>query len=311
MKDTSGPGRLSLVLLASRPQYLLGSVAPVLVGSALGYAVAGAFNPGLFVLATLSMMALHAGANVTNDYFDHVTRNDWLNENPTPFSGGSRFIQQQLLSPKVMLLVGLGYLGLGCGIGLVIVALSQSWFILGLGIVGVLGAFFYTAGPVRLGYRGIGEVLIGFLFGILPVYGAYYLQTGSVDAVPVLPALIVAILIFLVILINEFPDFPADSQVHKNTLVVQLGIARCAWVYRIVLSSGYIFAALMLLHGTTFLAGALYFLTLPLAFLAIRSANSKDLVTPGLYRANKMTILLHHAGSLALTLGLLVPALRG
>ncbi len=311
MEKTSLPSKLRVVFLASRPQYLLGSIAPVLVGSALGYAVAGAFHPGLFVLATLSMMALHAGANVTNDYFDHVTRNDWLNEHPTPFSGGSRFIQKEILSPKATLLVGLGYLALGCGIGLVIVALTRSLFILGLGVVGVLGAFFYTAGPIRLGYRGVGEILIGFLFGLMPVYGAYYLQAGSIDTLPFLPALIVAILIFLVILINEFPDYPADSQVHKKTLVVQFGIARSAWIYRIVLPSSYIFAALMLLHGSTFLAGVFYLLTLPLAFLALRSANSKDLVTPGLYRANQMTILLHHVGSLALTLGLLAQTIRG
>jgi len=303
------PAGLSVIFFASRPQYLGASVAPVLVGSALGYAVSGGFSVGLFLLAVLAIMALHAGANVTNDYFDHLSRNDWVNENPTPFSGGRQFIQKGILSPRATLQAGLGYLAVGIGIGLVIVALSRSVFILGIGVAGVLGAYFYTAGPVRLGYRGVGEIVIGILFGILPVYASYYLQARSVDLLPLLPALIVAILIFLVILINEFPDLPADSQVHKKTLVVSLGMPACILIYRATLIASYTMAALMLLRNVTFFAGLFYLLTLPLAVLAIRSANQEDLVKPGLYRANQLTILLHNVGSLTLAAGLLVPGL--
>jgi 1,4-dihydroxy-2-naphthoate octaprenyltransferase len=303
------PVQLRTWLLASRPQYLGASVAPVLVGSALGYATAGSFHAGLFALAALSIMALHAGANVINDYFDHLSRNDWVNENPTPFSGGSRFIQKGALSPKGTLLAGLAYLAIGSGIGLLIVALTRSPFILGIGIVGVLGGFFYTAAPVRLGYRGIGEIVIGFLFGILPVYGSYYLQARSVDPLPLLPALIVAILIFLVILINEFPDLQADRQVNKKTMIVVLGVPACVTIYRATLAATYVLAALMLLHLATFFGGTFYLLTLPLAIFALRSTNSRDLAKPGLYRANQLTILLHNVGSLALAAGLLLPAL--
>ncbi len=301
----------SVILLASRPQYLGASAAPVLVGSALGYAVTGSFSLGLFLLAVLSIMALHAGANVVNDYFDHLSRNDWVNENPTPFSGGRQFIQKGILSPKATLLAGLGYLAVGSGIGLVIVALTQSLFILGLGVLGVLGGFFYTAGPLQLGYRGVGEVIIGILFGILPVYGSYYLQAQSVDLLPLLPAVIVAILIFLVILVNEFPDLPADNRVHKRTLVVAFGIPACVLIYRAALIATYLTAALMLSRNATFFAGLFYLLTLPFAIFAMRAANPADLARPGLYRANQLTILLHNTGSLTLAGGLLVPGLVG
>jgi 1,4-dihydroxy-2-naphthoate octaprenyltransferase len=309
MRAHALPSQLGILLLASRPQYLGASVAPVLVGSALGYAVAGSFHPGLFVLAVLAIMALHAGANVVNDYFDHLSRNDWVNENPTPFSGGRQFIQKGILSPRTTLLAGLAYLGVGAGLGLVIVVLSRSAFVLGIGALGVLGAFFYTAGPIRLGYRGVGEIVIGFLFGILPVYGAYYLQAGVVTLLPLLPALIVAILIFLVILVNEFPDLPADRQVDKKTMIVVFGVPASVLIYRATLASSYILAGAMLWNSATFFGGAFYLLTLPLAIFAMRSANSQDLTTPGLYRANQLTILLHNVGSVGLAAGLLVPAL--
>jgi len=83
--------KLVILLLASRPKFLTASAAPVLVGSALGYATTDTFQPVLFILAMLAIMALHAGANIANDYFDHTSGNDWLNRNPTPFSGGRRW----------------------------------------------------------------------------------------------------------------------------------------------------------------------------------------------------------------------------
>ena len=202
MKPGAKPSKLMTLFLATRPKHLVAGAAPVIVGSCLGYATLGSFNVLLFVLALLSIILLQAGANMANDYFDHVSGNDWANKNPTPFSGGSRFIQQGLLSPKAMLLAALAALALGCAIGVVILILTQSLFILILGLIGVLGGFFYTANPIKLGYRMVGEFVIFLLFGLLPVYGAYYLQTQSIDAVALVPGILVGILIFLIILIS-------------------------------------------------------------------------------------------------------------
>ena len=254
----------------------------------------------------LAIMALQAGANMANDYFDHISGNDWKNNNVTPFSGGSRSIQQGIISPRTELLAALTALAVGSAIGLIIVLLTKSLLILILGVVGLLGGFFYTAPPIKLGYRCVGEFVIALLFGLLPVFGSYYLQTGQIDIIPLLPAGIVAVLIFLIILINEFPDLAADSEVKKTTLIVRFGVPASVWIYRIALISGFIFAAAMLISRSMFLSGLLYLLTLPLAVFAIKSANKEDLIKPGLFRANQLTVLLHSAGSLALTIGFII-----
>lgn len=303
------PSVLTL-FLACRPKFLLASAAPVLVGSALGYAVVLAFSPLLFILALLSIMALHAGANMANDYFDHASGNDWANRNPTPFSGGSRYIQQGVLSPKAVLLTALLALLCGSMIGLVIVLLTQSLFILVVGLIGLLGGFFYTAPPLRLGYRGVGEFVIAILFGLLPVYASYYLQTQTIDNLPLLPACIVGILIFLVILVNEFPDVAADAAVNKKTLVVLFGVPASIWIYRIVLIASFIIAAVMLIYRLMFFAGLFYFLTLPIAAVALRFVNTKDLTTAGRYRASQVTVLLHSVGCLVLAAGFILSGLR-
>ena len=303
MKTGFGYSKFIIFFLATRPKFLVASAAPVLVGSALGYVAAGAFQMDLFVLALLAIVAIQAGANITNDYFDHISGNDWVNENPTPFSGGRRYIQNHILSPRTTLRAGLLWLGIGSALGAVIVLLTQSVFILCLGLAGLLGGFFYTARPIQLGYRCVGEFVIGLLFGLLPVYGAYYLQSGSIDALPFLPALIVSILIFLVILVNEFPDVWADAAVNKRTLIVLFGVSAGVWIYRIALMASYVVAAAMLLYRSMFVAGLLYMFTLPIAILAMRSVNKNDLVKPGQYRASQITVLLHTIGSLALAVG--------
>jgi 1,4-dihydroxy-2-naphthoate octaprenyltransferase len=149
----------------------------------------------------------------------------------------------------------------------------------------------------------MGELFIALLFGLLPVYGSYYLQAGAIDAVPLVPAIIVSILIFLVILINEFPDLSADAAVNKKTLVVWLGIPVCVWIYRIALAISFSLAIAMLFRRLTFVAGLLYLLTLPIALAAIKSANPTDLAKPGYWRASQVTVAMHSIGSIALAAG--------
>ncbi len=302
--------KLIILFRASRPQFLVASAAPVLVGSCLGYATVGSFNWPLFILALLGIMAIHSGANMANDYFDHISGNDWANKNPTPFSGGSRYIQEGILTPKSILLTSLVALTVGSIMGIIIIILTESVFILILGLIGLLGGFFYTAPPVKLGYRYIGEFVIALLFGVFPVYGSYYLQTGVLDIVPLLPGCIVGILIFLVILINEFPDLQADAAVNKRTLVVLFGVQVSVWIYRTTLVASFIIAAAMMIYGSLFFAGLLYLITLPIAVRAVKFANKEDLIKPGQYRANQITVLLHAVGSLALTIGIIITALR-
>jgi len=302
--------KLVIWLQELRAPFFTASIVPVLVGTTLAYSTANVFDPTLFILAMLGMVALHAGANIANDYFDHTSGNDWLNKNVTPFSGGSQLIQRGLLSSKSVLIAAWLALSIAVLIGITIFLLIKSFFILALGLVGLLGGYFYTASPVRLGYRGIGELVIGLLFGVLPVYGSYYLQTRAIDLVPIVPGIIVAMLIFLVILINEFPDAPADSAVNKKTLVVVLGDKLALWSYRFVLLATFcIIAVVILVFKVMVLPGLLYLATFPLALLILKSLNRDILQKSGRHTANQLTIIFHLAGGIMLSIGFLLSGL--
>ncbi len=302
--------KLALWFQELRAPFFTASIIPVLVGTALAYCTAGVFHPGLFVLSLFGMVAIHAGANIANDYFDHTSGNDWLNKDVTPFSGGSQLIQQGLLSPKQVLTAAWIALAIGALIGIAILVITQSMFILALGVAGIIGGYFYTASPLRLGYRCMGELVIGLLFGVMPVYGSYYVQTGSFDLVPIVPGVIVAMLIFLVILVNEFPDAPADGAVDKRTIVVVLGSRTAVWIYRtvVIATFGITIVSLMLLK-TMALAGWLYLITLPLAIIALKALDRKIAHGSGGHASNQLTILLHLAGGIMLSIGFLLSGL--
>ncbi len=299
--------RVWVYFLATRPAFLTASAAPVLVGSALGFAVTGSFSVTLFLLALFATILLHSGANIANDYFDHLSGNDWMPDKPTPFSGGSRLIQKGILSPKATLIESVVLLAAGALLGVIIVVITKSVFVVVLGMMGLLGGFFYTCPPVKFSYRTLGEVIIALLFGILPVTGAYYLQAGQVDFVVAPAAAIVALLIFLIILINEFADVHQDSSANKKTLVVRFGVPRSVIIYRTALALTYLIAVLSLMFSGPMRYGAIgYLLTLPLGINVFTLANTKNLTEARDFRVNARTILLHAAGTLVITVGLAV-----
>ncbi|MBN2457486.1 MAG: 1,4-dihydroxy-2-naphthoate octaprenyltransferase [Sedimentisphaerales bacterium] len=300
---------LNVWLRELRAPFFTASIVPVFVGTAAAYYSVGVFSLPLFMLALVGMVSLHAGANIANDYFDHTSGNDWFNKNPTPFSGGSRLIQEGLLRPKSVLFACWVALSIGILAGIIILVITKSTLILILGLIGVFGGYFYTASPIRLGYRGIGELIIAFLFGILPVFGSYYLQTQRLDVGPLVPSLIIAGLIFIVILINEFPDKDADGAAGKRTLVVMFGNKSAGLIYRIVLLGTYILAAIAaLLYKLSALPYVLYLLTFPLGLYALKSFRQDVPGASGRFNVNIITILLHFLGGIMLSAGFLLVA---
>jgi 1,4-dihydroxy-2-naphthoate octaprenyltransferase len=224
-------GRSAIFLAAARPQFFLAIILPVLLGTAVAWRETQTFHPGLFLLATLAAVLCHAGANVINDYFDFVSGADNLNPAPlTPYAGGSRMIQRQLLTPRQTYIYGLGLLSGAVLIGLVLVA-RTGLPLLYIGLIGVASAYCYSSPPVALNYRGLGEALIGLNFGVLPVLGAYYVQAGAFSVHAFVASLPLACLASAILYVNQFPDYEWDRAAGKRTLVVALGLERAVRVF--------------------------------------------------------------------------------
>jgi 1,4-dihydroxy-2-naphthoate octaprenyltransferase len=257
---------------------------------------------GYFALTLIAAVLLHIGANVVNDYFDHVSGNDEANtEFVRPFSGGSRVIQSGLLSPLEVLTGGLLSFVLAGLIGLYLTWVRGP-VVLALGVFGFVSGMFYTGRPFNWASRGMGELLIGLNFGVLMTLGAYFVQTQQLSWIPVLASLPVAFLITAVLWINEFPDYAADRAVGKRTLVVRLGRSRASVVYGALMVSAHLVILAGVIAERLPQATLLAFITLPLSLRAIAHTRRHYDESFDLVPANALTVTSHLATGLLLTL---------
>ncbi|MDP6457783.1 MAG: 1,4-dihydroxy-2-naphthoate octaprenyltransferase [Candidatus Bathyarchaeota archaeon] len=288
---------------------LVSVIVPIILGASIAWMRNGAFNLTYFILTLIGGLAVQAGSNVINDYYDYKSGNDNVNrEYVRPFSGGSRMIQLGLLTPLEVLSGALALFALATGIGLFL-SWKIGYTILVLGIIGVFSGYFYTAPPLNLASRGIGEAVVGLNFGVLMVLGSYYVQTGTLAVEPLVASIPVSLLIAAVLYINEFPDYVADKAVGKDTLVVRLGRNRAVFGFMMMFIGTYGALALALLYQILPIYASLGFLTIPFAVKAVGYATRYHSKSFDLVPANILTIITHLFTSLLLSLGYLIEGL--
>jgi 1,4-dihydroxy-2-naphthoate octaprenyltransferase len=291
--NTAQPDKVKIWLAEVRAPFFTATIVPILLGAMIAWARTGTLHVGNFALTLLGGLLLHTGTNVANDYFDHRSGTDDVNvEFVRPFTGGSRMIQNGLLTPREVISGALAAFALACVIGLYL-AYVRGPLIIVLGLVGIFSGFFYTAPPFNLVSRGIGEFFIGLNFGLLMTLGSYFVQTGQLAWEPVVASIPVGLLIAGVLYINEFQDAPADGAVGKDHLVVRLGRKKAALGYLGLLVATYVVIVLAVVLRITSPFTLIALATLPVAVRAIAVARSSYDEYLKLVPANAATVFLH------------------
>jgi 1,4-dihydroxy-2-naphthoate octaprenyltransferase len=246
---------------------------------------------------------VHAASNVLNDVGDDLTGSDAINEGRIyPYTGGSRFIQNRIMTVSEMNRWGLLLLAAAVVPGLMLTWLAGPtvlWF----GLAGIAVGVLYSLPSVRLSARGVGEACITIAFGLLPVCGAAWLQGASIDWQTALLALAAGTWVTLILLINEVPDRVADAASGKRTLVVRLGLAGSRRLYRALHVAAFGFVLALVLGGALpwwVAAGALVVLA---GGLRASAGIADPLDRARLTRSIEATIKLQALGSVLLILG--------
>lgn len=203
-------------LLAARPKTLTGAIIPVMIGSAL------AFADGKFQWLPALVCFLFAGgmqivANFINDLYDFkkgTDRDDRL--------GPERACAQGWISPEAMQKGIWVTVVLTCLVGSALL-LYAGWELIVVGMLCVVFAFLYTAGPYPLSYNGWGDVLVIVFFGFVPVGGTYYVQAATWTLDVTVASLICGLLVDTLLVVNNYRDREADARSGKRTVVVRFG----------------------------------------------------------------------------------------
>jgi 1,4-dihydroxy-2-naphthoate octaprenyltransferase len=303
------PNPLLRYFAATRPAFL----SVTFVGCLLGLATAA--HSGIALLPTLATLTLffalvaHAGANVINDYYDALSGCDGANtERQFPFTGGSRFIQNGVLSLRASGIFGYTLLAAVVPAGLWLTAVSATGLIL-IGLAGLAVGWAYSAPPLKLQSRGLGEFAITAAWLIL-VVGSDFVQRRSFDFAPVASGLGFALLVANVLYINQFPDVKADAKAGKNTLVVRLGVTKARWGYVVIAALAFGWPLAMVLLGHLPLLALVALLPAVTSIAAARQLWRNAGRPAELAQALKLTILAASAHGLLLALILVLPWAR-
>jgi 1,4-dihydroxy-2-naphthoate octaprenyltransferase len=299
------PNPLLRYFLATRPPFLAVTLFAALLGLASAAHAGVALSAGAAALTVVFALVAHAGVNVLNDYYDDLNGTDRINdERVFPFTGGSRFIQNGVLTRAQTA-------GFGAALFLATIA-GGLWLaqrsgpgLLAIGAAGLAIGWAYSAPPLKLNSRGFGEpcVAAGFL---LIALGADYVQRRAFDSAPLSAALCYALLVTNILYINQFPDRKADQAAGKHHWVVRLGAERARWGYAAIALLAYGALAALAASGALPLTALAGLLASPLSLSAAATLQANASRPQALAPAIKLTIAAACLNGALVSLGLLL-----
>ncbi len=210
-------------IAGARPRTLPAAVAPVLAGTAIALWEREAVWWKALLALVVSLL-LQIGVNYANDYSDGIRGTDEDRVGPM------RLVGSKTASPRAVKTAAFTAFGLAAAVGLVLAA-TTAWWLVGVGLLSILAAWFYTGGKKPYGYLGLGEVMVFVFFGLVAVLGTTYVQTESFEIPALYAAVGVGAFACAILVANNLRDIPTDALVGKRTLAVVLGEDRTRHFY--------------------------------------------------------------------------------
>ncbi len=271
---------LRIWLTAVRPFAYTASVLTVVLGAAMAYHAGYSLRWGALALTLLGVVCFHTAANLLNDCFDHRRG---LDRQVFPVSGAvvRGWIAERQAFRAAMLCLAIGLL---CGFALVAFA---GWVVLLLGILGAVCALGYTTPHFCFKYTGLGDLAVFMAFGVLPVFGTWWVQSRTFSWLPILWSLPLVSLTVGILHANNWRDLETDGGRGCRTVAGWLGCDGSRRYYRLLVLAPFALVALYVglgrvarLNLPTPPLALIAFLALP---LALRLARIRPAENPGAF----------------------------
>ena len=256
----------------ARPRTLPAAVAPVLAGTG----VAAWTHDEVWWKAALALVVsllLQVGVNYANDYSDGIRGTDDARVGPL------RLVGSGVAAPAAVKRAAFVCFGLAAVVGLVLAA-TTAWWLVAVGALSILAAWYYTGGSRPYGYLGLGEVMVFVFFGLVAVLGTQYVQAEELTWPGLYAAIAVGALACAILVANNLRDIASDTEAGKCTLAVKLGDDRTRMLYSGLLSSA-LLALLAVAWATDWwaLLGLIAFVPLTRAAKTVTTgASGRDLI---------------------------------
>ncbi len=179
------------------------------------------------LLALVVSLALQVGVNYANDYSDGIRGTD------ADRVGPMRLVGSGAATPRAVKTAAFAAFGVAALAGLVLAA-TTAWWLVAVGLVCVVAAWFYTGGDTPYGYLGLGEVMVFVFFGLVAVIGTTYVQTQTWEWPALYAGIGIGALACAILVANNLRDIATDTPAGKRTLAVRMGDERTRYLYALL-----------------------------------------------------------------------------
>jgi 1,4-dihydroxy-2-naphthoate octaprenyltransferase len=217
------------------------AVTPVLIGTGAAHLVDVQFHWVMALFCLLVSVALQIGVNYANDYSDGIRGTDDHRVGPARLTGSGK------ARPRTVLIVALAFFAIAGLAGLALVIRSGQYWLLAVGAVAILAAWFYTGGKRPYGYYGLGELFVFVFFGLVATVGTTFVQALSVPQEAWFGGVAAGLLACAVLLANNLRDIDQDRTAGKRTLTVLIGRRATQWLFSVFVVVPFLIAALLAL----------------------------------------------------------------
>jgi 1,4-dihydroxy-2-naphthoate octaprenyltransferase len=249
------------------------AIAPVILGTAAAHTELAPWHWVWALLALVVAVALQIGVNYANDYSDGIRGTDAYRVGPSRLTGSGA------AKPRAVLTVALVFFAIAAVAGVIIVVRTHDWWLLAVGAVCIVAAYFYTGGKRPYGYYGLGEVFVFVFFGLVATTGTTYIQLGYVNTESWLSAICAGLFACAVLMVNNLRDREQDKLAGKRTLSVLIGdlASRITFVV-LVLLPFVILIYFVLLYVNAYFTLFLLLIALPVSAIVMTATTPKELI---------------------------------
>ena len=261
----------------ARPISLPQSMLPALTAVALSIG-AGEFSWICAIASIIGVMFLHLALNLLDDWFDYKTGSAEARQKVANEGFRGRMVKYPYLTsgeatPKQLLKAVAGFLAIAAVMGAAVTAV-RGWMILGWVAAALVVGVSYSGGPLKLGFRGLGEMVIFIMFGPLMMSGVYYAITGDLNWKITWLSIAVGLLVTNIVYSHSVLDSIPDAKMGKKTMAHLMKTAKG----QIALSAffnvmPYIMVITGVVLGQLHIAYLAVLLILPMSLWLVRSLN--------------------------------------